>query len=99
VTRRPTKTNSRCFLGFVYGFIERAFANQTPEQRLNTLELLRNMGGFRYWLGNYGQVLFSKEINHFIFWAEKSRTRIKDLKMRDLLASSLEDAYQNLKLR
>lgn len=67
----------RCFGGFAYEFDERNALSNTPEEREAFLEGLWAEGGFRYWLANYKDYLFSHEANREVynFWRKKQSPR------------------------
>ncbi|KAL2856445.1 hypothetical protein BJY01DRAFT_203401 [Aspergillus pseudoustus] len=78
----------KCFGGFPYTFSEKALGDSSPEEVECFLESLWQAGGFRFWLGSYKDVLVDPTSNRIVydFWARKVRPRIKDAKLRDLLA-------------
>lgn len=71
----------RCFGGFAYEWDERNTLSNTPEEREAFWESLWEEGGFRFWLGNYKDYLFSNEANREVynFWRKKQSTRGKTL--------------------
>ncbi|KAJ2904426.1 HK97 family phage prohead protease [Zalerion maritima] len=77
-----------CFGGFLYTFKERNTFDDTPEQRRAFYEELYRKGGFRFWLANYKDYLFDAAANReaYNFWVERTRARIGDSRLRDLLA-------------
>ncbi|GLB02165.1 hypothetical protein AtubIFM57258_003506 [Aspergillus tubingensis] len=76
------------FGGFTYDFIERGVFDENEKEREAFLEHLWEKGGFRYWVGSYGDYLFDAKASRVIydFWARKVRARIDDPISRDLLA-------------
>jgi len=49
---------------------------------------LWDYGGFSYWLGTYKEMFFEQKVNDevYAFWAKNVRARLKDVRMKDLLA-------------
>jgi cation diffusion facilitator CzcD-associated flavoprotein CzcO len=84
--------NRNTFAGIAFDFNGRRGDDDTPEQRREEFERLWYLGGFRFWLGGYVDLIFSKKTNDYAyeFWAEKTRSRIHDPKKRDILAPTLE---------
>ena len=82
------------FAGFDYNFLPRSTFGDTPEERLKTYEDLWSQGGFAFWLATYDDMLFDNEANReaYVFWRDKTRTRIKDSKIADILAP-MEQEY------
>ncbi|OJZ81076.1 hypothetical protein ASPFODRAFT_146628 [Aspergillus luchuensis CBS 106.47] len=76
------------FGGFTYDFIERGVFDENEKEREAFLEGIWEKGGFRYWVGSYGDYLFDAKASRVIydFWARKVRARIEDPVKRDLLA-------------
>jgi cation diffusion facilitator CzcD-associated flavoprotein CzcO len=82
------------FSGFSFDFIPRSTFDDTPEQRLKVYEELWKEGDFKFWLATYRDMLFSKEANHeaYNFWRDKTRAKIIDPKLAELLAP-MEQPY------
>lgn len=59
-----------------------------PEEREKYWESLWSGGGFRFWVGNYPDVMSSAEANakSYEFWAKKVRARMTDPAKMDLMA-------------
>ncbi|KAH8646178.1 HK97 family phage prohead protease [Xylariales sp. PMI_506] len=85
---RLFQLREKCFGGFFYGMYERNTFDDTPEERDAFYHSLWDYGGFRFWLGNYKDMLFNAEANQeaYNFWADNVRPRIGDARKRDLLA-------------
>lgn len=95
------------FSGFSWNFIPRSTFADTLEQRLQTYEKLWAEGDFQFWLATYQDTLFDPKANEeaYKFWRDKTRARINDCKVADILAPmqqphafgckrvSLEDHY------
>ncbi|EIW77915.1 cyclohexanone monooxygenase [Coniophora puteana RWD-64-598 SS2] len=79
------------FTGFSYDFNPRKTEEDTPEQREAFWEGLWSLGGFRFFVGGYHDLFFSKEANDlaYAFWRKKVSERIRDPKKRDLLAPAI----------
>ncbi|KAI2619268.1 cyclopentanone 1,2-monooxygenase [Hypoxylon sp. NC1633] len=81
----------RCFegyWGFDFDFVKKATFDDDEAQRRANYEELWKAGDFTYWLGNYLDLMFSKEANHeaYKFWREKTQARIDDPRVKELLA-------------
>jgi cation diffusion facilitator CzcD-associated flavoprotein CzcO len=78
----------KSFSGFSFNFLPRATFDDTPEQRNNQYEELWAKGGFEFWLATYHDMLFVKEANKeaYNFWRDKTRARIHDPKIAEILA-------------
>jgi len=76
------------FAGFHYGWYEKNTFDDTPEEREAFYEKVWDEGGFRFWVGLYKDNLFNPEANKesYNFWAKKTRARIDDPRLKDLLA-------------
>ena len=74
------------FSGFEYG-CEHAWADLTPEQRLEVLEDIYNDGSLKLWLASFAEMFFdeavSDEISQFV--RDKMSARLKDPKLIDIL--------------
>lgn len=76
------------FAGFPFDFVQKNTAEDSPEEREKLFEQLWEEGGFKFWLATYKDMLFDKEANrhHYDFWAKKTRARINDPAIADVLA-------------
>lgn len=74
--------------GFGYGPMEESVFSVSEPERLAIFEELWNEGGFKFWAGNYRDVIIDRAANRlaYDFWCEKTRARIDDVKVADLLA-------------
>ncbi|KAF1974073.1 FAD/NAD(P)-binding domain-containing protein [Bimuria novae-zelandiae CBS 107.79] len=92
--RESLAVRMKSFCGFDFTFLPRKCFEDTPEKRLQTYENLWKEGDFKYWLGTYIDTLFVEEANRecYNFWRDKTRARIHDPKVADLLAP-MEPAY------
>lgn len=82
------------FSGFSFNFLPRSTFDDTPEQRLKTYEELWKQEDFKFWLAKYNDMLFTQEANReaYNFWRDKTRARIKEPKVADILAP-MEQPY------
>ena len=64
------------------------FTDDFQEEREAFYHSLWDYGGFRYWLGNYKDMLNDAKANReaYNFWAKNQRARIGDARKRDILA-------------
>lgn len=87
------------FAGFMYDWCERNTFDDTPEEREAFYEGVWKDGGFRYWVALYKDNLFNAEANKesYNFWAKKTRARIGDPKLRELLAPREMPHYFGIK--
>ncbi|KAJ6145440.1 steroid monooxygenase protein [Penicillium chermesinum] len=76
------------FAGFHYDWAEKCTFDDSPEEREAFYEKVWSDGGFRYWVAVYKDNLLNPKANQesYNFWAKKTRARIGDPKLRDLLA-------------
>jgi cation diffusion facilitator CzcD-associated flavoprotein CzcO len=76
------------FAGFLYDWSEKNTFDDSPEEREAFYEQVWKDGGFRYWVALYKDNLFNAEANKesYKFWCKKTRERIGDPRLRDLLA-------------
>ncbi|KAK8104639.1 uncharacterized protein PG998_011672 [Apiospora kogelbergensis] len=76
------------FSGFDFNFIGRSTFDDDPETRRATYEKLWAEGDFKFWLATYQDMLFTKDANReaYNFWRDKTRAKIRDPQVRDLLA-------------
>ncbi|KAF1847797.1 FAD/NAD(P)-binding domain-containing protein [Cucurbitaria berberidis CBS 394.84] len=95
------------FSGFSFNFLPRSTFEDTPEERQKTYEGLWSKGDFEFWLATYYDMLFDPKANGeaYKFWRDKTRARINESKVADILAPieqpyafgckriSLEDEY------
>ncbi|KAH7071689.1 hypothetical protein FB567DRAFT_455139 [Paraphoma chrysanthemicola] len=76
------------FSGFSFNFLPKSTFDDTPEQRQKVYEELWAKGDFEFWLATYYDMLFTKEANReaYNFWRNKTRAKIHDPKIADVLA-------------
>jgi cation diffusion facilitator CzcD-associated flavoprotein CzcO len=82
------KGRPHSFSGFSFSPVPRNTFDDPPETRRAFYESLWEEGDFKFWLANYQDLLFVKAANDeaYAFWREKTCPRIKDPRVRDLLA-------------
>ncbi|OAA63295.1 steroid monooxygenase [Niveomyces insectorum RCEF 264] len=78
----------RTFSGFRYDWMEKNTFDDSAEEREALYERMWQAGGFRYWVANYKDTLKDAKANRaaYDFWAAKTRARVGDPRLRDLLA-------------
>ncbi|MFF1552978.1 flavin-containing monooxygenase [Rhodococcus erythropolis] len=76
------------FGGLDFDFIPRSALEDSDEERRATYERLWAEGGFKPWLGTYNDMFFNLETNKtfYDFWREKTRARIHNPELWELLA-------------
>jgi cation diffusion facilitator CzcD-associated flavoprotein CzcO len=76
------------FAGFDYGFIEKAGSEVSEEERRATFERVWEVGGFLPWVGSFKDLLINEQSNRaaYDFWRDKTRARIKDPAIAEILA-------------
>lgn len=76
------------FSGFSFSPIRHNTFDDSPERRQAFYEALWKEGDFKFWLASYQDLLSAKAANDeaYAFWREKTRARIQDPRVRDLLA-------------
>lgn len=76
------------FSGFSFSPVCRNTFDDSPECRQAFYESLWKEGDFKFWLASYQDMLTVKAANDeaYAFWREKTRARIQDPRVRDLLA-------------
>ena len=74
--------------GIDYDIDERLAKNFSEEERDAHFEELWNGGGFRFWIGNFADMLMDEEVNRaaYDFWRNKVRGRIASPEMAEKLA-------------
>jgi cation diffusion facilitator CzcD-associated flavoprotein CzcO len=81
---RRTKT----FAGFHYDALEKSALEVSDDERQATFEHLWEIGGFAPWIGSFNDILLNEEANRaaYKFWRDKTRARIKDPAIAEILA-------------
>lgn len=74
--------------GAEFDFIHQSARDVSPEERERVFQKLWDYGGFRFWVGGYQDVYTDEEVNTWVynFWRDKTRARIKDPVMAEMLA-------------
>ncbi|GKZ86307.1 hypothetical protein AnigIFM56816_001359 [Aspergillus niger] len=82
------KKSLHTFGGLSTDCIWRNAMDDTPAQREATYERLYAQGGLGFWNASYQDLMSNAEANleAYCFWARKTRARIDDPKLKDLLA-------------
>ena len=86
------ETIPHTFTGFEYDF-EHAWADCTPERRLEIMEEIYADGSLKFWLASFGEVFFSEEVSREVseFVRDKMRARLKDQRLIDILVPTDAD--------
>jgi cation diffusion facilitator CzcD-associated flavoprotein CzcO len=81
---RRTKT----FAGFGYDFLAKSAFEVADDERQAIFERLWEVGGFAPWLGTFNDIFVNEEANGaaYKFWRDKTRARIKDPAIAEILA-------------
>lgn len=81
---RRTKT----FAGFDYDVLAKSALEVSDDERQATFERLWEIGGFAPWIGSFNDILLNEEANRaaYKFWRDKTRARIKDPAVAEILA-------------
>ncbi|KAK9777623.1 hypothetical protein SCAR479_05671 [Seiridium cardinale] len=82
------KGRKECFTGFDFHFLSRKTFEDDAETRRKTYEKLWAEGDFRFWVATYSDMLFDSAANReaYNFWRDKTRAKINDPRLQDLLA-------------
>ncbi|OGE51162.1 hypothetical protein PENARI_c014G09269 [Penicillium arizonense] len=87
--RLASFANSRTtFGGLPYDYLPRNSTDDSSGEREATYERLYEEGGLKLWNGSYKDLMVNHTVNREVydFWAKKTRARINDPKLKDLLA-------------
>jgi cation diffusion facilitator CzcD-associated flavoprotein CzcO len=81
---RRTKT----FAGFDYDFLAKSAFEVSAHERYAIFERLWEVGGFAPWLGTFNDIFVNEEANRaaYDFWRDKTRARINDPAIAEILA-------------
>ena len=76
------------FGGFDYQFLEKAASEVSDEERHATFERIWEIGGLAPWVGSFNDLLVNEQSNRaaYDFWRNKTRARIKDPALAEILA-------------
>jgi hypothetical protein len=76
------------FGGFDYQFLEKAASEVSDEERQATFERIWEIGGLAPWVGSFNDLLANEQSNRaaYDFWRDKTRARIKDPALAEILA-------------
>lgn len=82
------KLTRTTFSGFTYDFVDRNTFDDTEEEREAFYQKLWDMGGFRFWLATYKDMLFDSKANYeaYKFWRKKVLERVPDPQKAAILA-------------
>lgn len=81
-------TSCTTFGGVPFDTTPRNTFDDTPEERQVVYETLYDQGGLTFFIGNYRDLMIDEAANSeaYRFWANKTRARLNDPHLRDLLA-------------
>jgi cation diffusion facilitator CzcD-associated flavoprotein CzcO len=76
------------FGGLDYEFLPQSVSEVSEEERQATFERVWEIGGFAPWVGSFKDLLENEESNRaaYSFWRDKTRARIKDPVVAEILA-------------
>jgi cyclohexanone monooxygenase len=76
------------FAGFDYDFLAKSAFEVSDDERQAIFERLWEVGGFAPWLGTFNDVFVNEEANRAVynFWRDKTRARINDPAVAEILA-------------
>jgi cation diffusion facilitator CzcD-associated flavoprotein CzcO len=79
---------SKTFGGFDYDVIAKSAFEVSDDERQATYERLWEIGGFAPWIGSFNDILVNEEANRTVynFWRDKTRARIDDPAVAEILA-------------
>jgi cation diffusion facilitator CzcD-associated flavoprotein CzcO len=76
------------FGGFDYQFLDKAASEVSDDERQATFERIWEIGGLAPWVGSFNDLLANEQSNRgaYDFWRDKTRARIKDPALAEILA-------------
>ncbi|WP_426441526.1 flavin-containing monooxygenase [Bradyrhizobium genosp. P] len=76
------------FGGFDYQFLDKAASEVSSEERQATFERIWEIGGLVPWVGSFNDLFVNEQSNRaaYDFWRDKTRARIKDPALAEILA-------------
>ncbi len=76
------------FGGFDYQFLDKSACEVSEDERRATFERIWEIGGLAPWVGSFNDILTNERSNRaaYDFWRDKTRARIKDPALAELLA-------------
>ena len=76
------------FGGFDYQFLDKSACEVSEDERRATFERVWEIGGLAPWVGSFNDILTNERSNRaaYDFWRDKTRARIKDPALAELLA-------------
>jgi cation diffusion facilitator CzcD-associated flavoprotein CzcO len=76
------------FGGFDYEFLEKSASEVSEAERRATFERIWEIGGLAPWVGSFNDLLANEQSNRaaYDFWRDKTRARIKDPAVAEMLA-------------
>jgi cation diffusion facilitator CzcD-associated flavoprotein CzcO len=75
------------FGGFDYQFLDKSACEVSEDERRATFERVWEIGGLAPWVGSFNDILTNERSNRaaYDFWPDKTRARIKDPALAELL--------------
>ena len=79
---------TKTFAGFDYDFLTKSAFEVSDDERQAIFERLWEVGGFAPWLGTFNDIFVNEEANRAVynFWRDKTRARINDPAVAEILA-------------
>jgi cation diffusion facilitator CzcD-associated flavoprotein CzcO len=76
------------FGGFDYQFLEKAASEVSEDEQRATFERVWQIGGLAPWVGSFNDILVNEQSNRaaYDFWRDKTRARISDPAVAEILA-------------
>jgi cation diffusion facilitator CzcD-associated flavoprotein CzcO len=76
------------FGGFDYEFLEKSASEVSEDERRATFERIWEIGGLAPWVGSFNDLFANEQSNRaaYDFWRDKTRARIKDPELAEMLA-------------
>ena len=76
------------FGGFDYEFLEKSASEVSEDERRATFERIWEIGGLAPWVGSFNDLFANEQSNRaaYDFWRDKTRARIKDPSVAEILA-------------
>jgi cation diffusion facilitator CzcD-associated flavoprotein CzcO len=85
---RAYQKRTKTFGGFDYEFLDKSTFDVSDDERQEIFERGWEIGGFAPWIGSFNDILVNERANRAIynFWRDKTRARISDPAVAEILA-------------
>jgi cation diffusion facilitator CzcD-associated flavoprotein CzcO len=85
---RAYRKRRTTFGGFDYEFLEKSASEASEDERRATFERIWGIGGLAPWVGSFNDIFANEQSNRaaYDFWRDKTRARIKDPAVAEMLA-------------